>query len=98
MSDYLGKELKEAVWNNRPDLIKLCVENGADVNLVAPGCMGRSQLFVAIIHNKLNAAECLLELGADPNFADDSGKTAVEFVKGPEQEKIVRLLKSYGAE
>jgi len=32
MSDYWEKELKEAVWNNRPDLIKICIEKGANAN------------------------------------------------------------------
>lgn len=98
MSDYWEKELKEAVWNNRPDLIQICIENGADVNWVAPGSMGRTQLFVGIIHNKFDAVKTLLELGADPNFEDDFRKTPLQFAKSPEQKELVTLLKDHGAE
>lgn len=98
MSDYWEKELKEAVWNNRPDLIKVCIEKGADVNWVASGSMGRTQLFIGIIHNKINAVKCLLELGANPNFGDDFGKTPIQFAKSPDQQELLNLLKTYGAE
>lgn len=98
MNDYWEKELKEAVWNNRPDLIKICIDNGVDVNQVAPGSMGRTQLFVGVIHSKFDAVKCLLEAGADPNFGDDFGKTPLQFVKSPEQKEFLDLLKNYGAE
>jgi len=42
MNERWNKELKDAVWNNSPDLIKLCIQNGADVDWVGPGCMGRT--------------------------------------------------------
>jgi len=42
MSDHSNKELKEAGWNNRPDLIDLAIKHGADVNWITPVSMGIS--------------------------------------------------------
>lgn len=97
MNDYWEKELKEAVWNNRPDLIKLCIEKGADVNWTGSGSMGRTQLFVGIIHNRLDAVKCLLESGADPNIGDDFGKTPLQLAKDSGGEELVNLLEAFGA-
>lgn len=33
MEDHWNKEIKDAVWNNRPELIKLVIEQGAKPQL-----------------------------------------------------------------
>lgn len=97
MSDYWEKELKEAVWNNRPDIIKICIEKGANANWIAPGSMGRTQLYVGITHKRLDAVKSLLEAGADPNLGDDFGKAPLQLAKSSGLEDFVTLLEEYGA-
>ncbi len=97
MDDHWEKELKEAVWNNRPDIITLAIENGADVNWIGPGSMGRTQLFTGIIHKRFDAVKCLLEEGADPNIVDDSGKTPLQIAKAGGLEDFTTLLEAHGA-
>jgi ankyrin repeat protein len=97
MNDYSGKTLKDAVWNNRPDQIKRTIELGADVDWIGPGCMGRTQLFVCIIHKRFDALKCLLEAGANPNIGDDFGKKPLHLAKSSELEEFVSLLEAYGA-
>jgi len=97
MNDHWGKELKDAVWNNRPDLIKLCIDNGANVDWIGSGSMGKTQLFVGIIHKRFDAVKCLLEEGADPNISDDYGRTSLHLAKALGFEEFVNLLETYGA-
>lgn len=98
MDDYWNKELKDAVWNNRPDLIKALIEHGADVNWIGSGSMGRTHLFVTIIHKRFDALKSLLEAGADPNIADDFGKTPLQQAQSSGLDEFVDLLKEHGAE
>jgi len=96
MTEYWEKELKDAVWSNRPDLIENCIKNGVNVDFIVSGGMGRSQLFVGIIHQKLDAVKCLLEAGANPNLADDFDKTPMQHAKSSGLDEFVVLLKAYG--
>jgi len=93
MKDRWNKELKDAVWNNRPDLIKLCIQNGADVDWVGPGCMGRTQLYVSIIHERFDAAKALLEAGANPEKVDNCGKTPLQLGINSGYDELVALMK-----
>ena len=97
MDNRWQKELKDAVWNNRPDIIKLCIEEGANVDWIGSGCFGRTQLFVGITHERFDAVKCLLEAGANPNITDDCGKTPLQLAKNSGLEKFVNLLESYDA-
>ncbi len=55
-------------------VIEALVRGGYDVN--ASSSFGRTPLHVAAGAGKLEAVRTLLDLGADPNIADDGGQTA----------------------
>jgi len=59
--------------------------------------MGRTQLFLGIIHKRFDVVKSLLEAGADPNLGDDIGKTPLQLAKSSELEDFVNLLEEYGA-
>lgn len=97
MDDHWNKELKDAVWNDQPELIKLTIKNGAEVNWISPGGMGRTQLFVGIIHKRFDAVKCLLEAGANPNISDDFGKTPLQQAQTSGLDEFVDLLEVHSA-
>lgn len=100
MSDYWEKELKDAIWNNRSNQVehmKYIISQGADVDWIIPGGMGRTLLFMGIIHERLDAVKCLLEAGADPNISDEFGETPLHKAKTSGLKEFVNLLEAYGA-
>jgi ankyrin repeat protein len=84
MNGHWEKELKDAILNNRPNQIhhmKLIINQGADMDWTIPGGMGRTLLFMGIIHERFDAVKCLLEAGADPNISDEFGETPLHRAK-----------------
>jgi len=64
-----------AAWNDDPEMIRLLVAHGADIeDFTAPG---EKPLLWAVKWSKFRAAEALLELGAEPDAQDGAGRTAV---------------------
>ncbi len=59
-------QLAEAINKDKPDLIDVAVEAGADVNYVGKEEM--VPLMWALVKDKKNSFKKLLELGANPNF------------------------------
>jgi len=59
-------ELVEAINEDKPDLIDVAVEAGADVNYIGKEEM--TPLMWALVKDKKSSFKKLLELGADPNF------------------------------
>lgn len=100
MNGYWEKELKDAIWNNHPNQIKhmqYIIKQNADINWIIPGGMGRTLLFMGIIHERFDAVKCLLEAGADPNISDEFGETPLQRAKKSGLEDFVELLEAHGA-
>ncbi len=57
-----------------PALMKLLLDNGAEVNL--PDYFGWTALIHATAYNSASAVKLLLEYGANPDFKDDKDKAA----------------------
>ena len=81
------------VWNF--GVVKHLIDAGADVN--AKNWLGDTALIRAVFFNRTMNVEWLLEAGADVNAKNEDGKTALMYAKENGNEKIVSLLKSYGA-
>ncbi|MGV3721612.1 MAG: ankyrin repeat domain-containing protein, partial [Actinomycetota bacterium] len=65
--------------HGRPELLRLLVDSGADVNAADPkGC---TPLMWAVRFGNTAVARQLLELGADPNARNNDGDTVLQVAK-----------------
>lgn len=100
MDNFWEKELKDAILNNRSNQIEhmqYIIKRGVNVNWKIPGGMGRTLLFLGIIHERFEAVKCLLEAGADPNISDYFDETPLDKAKTSGLKDLESLLISYGA-
>lgn len=72
--------LHDACMSGTPDVVKLLIDKGADVN--AADKQGTTPLMLAVKSNSIPKVEILLERGADIHLLDKKKKTAKSYVKG----------------
>jgi ankyrin repeat protein len=89
------KVLKEAAADGSEPLVKLFIENGAEVN--APGSIDGTALSQAAANGRELIVRLLLDNGANINAADEFSKTALQLAAENGNEPIVRLLLDKGA-
>ena len=86
-----------AVRSRHPDCVRILLEHSADPNL--PNTKERlAPLHVAAYRGMREAAELLLEAGANPNAHNSSGHTPLHFAAVRGYAEIVRLLLDHGAD
>lgn len=83
-----------AAYNDDADAIRLLIRNGAE----DPSTKKSTPFLAAIQWGRFAAAEELLKLGANIDFQDPKGRTALHFVLEKRSDtKHVRMLIRYGA-
>lgn len=84
---------------NKPELIKLLLENGEDINSRSSYDKDKTPLIVATEYGNKEAVKVLLENGADIEL-DATGKEmrAIHFASENNHSEILSLLIEYGAE
>lgn len=76
------------------EIMKLLIENGADVNL--KNKMNMTALTIAVISNKIEAVKLLLEKGAETDIPSTiNDKTPIMFAKENRNKEIIELLQKY---
>jgi ankyrin repeat protein len=83
-----------AAYNDDPGAVRLLFSAGANVDPVDAD----TPLMFAVKWSRFAAAEALLQCGANPNFQDSTGKTALHYMlKKRSDPKYVRMFVKYGA-
>jgi hypothetical protein len=90
--------LNVAINKNNHVLLKLLLQNGADINYRF-GPAGRTALLTHCIYGNIKGIEMLLSNGADPNISDNDNNTClIEIIKRHRKNvDIIKLLLSHGA-
>lgn len=70
-------------------LLKVFIDNGANVNAVDKSVRGWSALFWAIVRFHTDAVELLVNNGADVNLVDEKGYTPLHYAQTPEIVQII---------
>jgi ankyrin repeat protein len=83
-----------AAYNDDPSAVRLLVNAGATIDPVD----GDTPLLFAVRWSRFAAAEALLGCGADANYQDKDGKTALHYMlKKHSDARYVRMFLKYGA-
>jgi ankyrin repeat protein len=91
-----------AATHNRPKIVELLLDCGADVNM--KGNRGMTPLHGAAEGGAVEVARLLLQRGADLEAVDDRGQTPLQIAATratpsiPQTEELFRVLKEHGAE
>ena len=83
-----------ACMNNHPEIVKILIENDADIHLPSLDC--RTCLMVSVKSEEI--CKLLLDHGAMVNATDKKGKTALQYATEENQIEVTKLLLQHGAE
>jgi len=99
IKDYMGLTLlMQAAWNGHLNIVKLLVENKADIHMQGAG--GWTALYFAALSDREHPeiVRFLLEKGANPNIKNSMGLTLLRQVDGSRHPEITQTLRHYGAQ
>jgi uncharacterized protein len=85
-----------ALKRNRPDLARVLIAAGANVN--QPAINGVTPLMAAAYAGEVEIARSLLDKGADPAALDRLQKNAMTYAAGGGRTEVVRLLLAHGVD
>lgn len=94
--NYRETALTWSSGNNFIEMVKLLLENGADVN--ARGRYKETALTIASYNNNIELVKLLLDNGADVNAGNKYGYTALMWASTKWNKDIVKLLLDNGAD
>lgn len=96
-----AEDLKMEIANNKYtplpenlDMVRLLLENGADVNAIDSA--GKTPLMIAVGRGNVDAVRLLIEKGADVNRKDQERESALDKAKYKNYVDIVQLLTKAG--
>jgi ankyrin repeat protein len=88
--------LDNAIKFKRKDVVRLCLDRGADINTTARKS-GLLPVMLAACFSDTEMMQMLLDAGADINAVDKSGMSALDYARKLGQKKMVEYLKERGA-
>ena len=87
-----------ASQNGQTHIIKILLENDAEVNLCGMGENGKTPLYMAAVNGQKEAVKTLLENGADVNGRNKMGQTALLGASLSNRTEMANILLSNGAD
>ncbi len=93
---YLEKTMFRAMENGYPEVVKKCVQAGADLE-ARHHQQNRTPLMYAIDNDQKKMINLLLSLGANVNATDEAGRTPLHLVVEQTNASMVKRLISSGA-
>ena len=93
----LNRALCQAAWMGRGDLVRMLLDHGVAADANAGGDR-QSPLFFAASAGRANAAQMLLDAGADASFGDVNGFSPLMVAVQFGHTEVARLLISKGAD
>ena len=88
--------LMEAAVRGNVGVMKLLIENGADLNMTDKD--GWTALMGATVQGHMESVKLLLEQGVEVNAKNNNGETALVMAAGMKHEEIMHALIQYCAE
>lgn len=87
-----------AAYFDHPEAVRLLLQNGADVGLVARNPMQVQALHAAVAGRSRESVRLLLEAGADPNAMQHGGWTPLRAARQHGDQPMIGLLLAHGAD
>lgn len=84
--------------NGPPTQLRTIIDQNPDLNLNQQDLDGNTPLIYAIVNRKPGHVDLLLDLGADPNLANNGGGTPLAYAVASGQEAVVHMLFDAGAQ
>jgi len=84
------------ICQSLPDVARLLLEHGADVNAQLLDGSGRTPLHVTMQHHTVEVVRVLLEHGANAGAADSYGRTPHRIASAKGHGEIIKLLSEHG--
>ena len=96
VNDDLRTPLMVACEYGRPNMTRLLVSRGAQVNKIDR--LGRTAMILAILdgYNTIEILQILLDAGAEINIRDEDGRSALDYARDNNHE-VEQFLISHGA-
>jgi ankyrin repeat protein len=80
------------------EVVRLCIDAGADVGAVARNDMQVQPLHSATAQGNVESCRLLLEAGANPNATQQGGFTPLDAAEHAGNTELAALLREYGAQ
>ena len=78
---YGETALSIAISNNKANIVAFLLDNGADIEQVAPRYGSRTPLMMSLTYGNQEIVQLLIDRGADVNAKDDKGKSVLQHVR-----------------
>lgn len=89
--------LSQAVAEEDVDKVRGLLSGGADVNAKDENYDGITPLFIAVENGDLAVIRLLLDMGANPNAEDKTGRTPLMFIDSDATPELIKVLIHAGA-
>ena len=98
VDDYGYTPLMRAVLKNHVEIVKLLIDNGADLNIKNLKSAGSTALIYSVIDNRIEITQLLIDAKADLDIKDDKGYTALRWCVITNRIKLAHMLINAGAD